>query len=118
MPYFKETNITTICAAKDTQLISNNNEPFCWLEKLNLEYDTKLQPFDKIVTMAHIRDGILVITSDFFLYMLKFNYQNFSSEFAKITWKADFKELGLDSTAEIPSLLYCSTSNLGILFYS
>lgn len=68
--------------------------------------------------MAHIRDGILVITSDFFLYMLKFNYQNFSSEFAKISWKADFKELGLDSSAEMPSLLFCGTSNLGILFYS
>lgn len=52
--------------------------------------------------MVHVRDGVIFITSDYLLYLMKFNYQNFNGEFAKIIWKADFKELGLDTLAEMP----------------
>ncbi|CAD8102605.1 unnamed protein product [Paramecium sonneborni] len=116
IPTEEETSILSLFQAKDSQLITNETLPFCYLKEVNLIFETKRQHFENIVTMVHIRDGVILITSDYQLYLLKFNYQNFNGEFAKISWKADFKQLGLDSITEMPQLLYCSTSNLGILF--
>jgi len=50
--------------------------------------------------MVHIRDGMLAITSDSVMYMLKFNYNQIykssefttygnGKEFASVVWKAD-----------------------------
>ncbi|CAD8179216.1 unnamed protein product [Paramecium octaurelia] len=116
IPTQEETLLLSLFQAKDSKLITNETVPFCHLRELNLIFDTRRQHFENIVTMVHVRDGVIFITSDYFLYLIKFNYQNFSSEFAKTIWKADFKELGLDTMAEMPQLLYCSMSNLGILF--
>ncbi|CAK84626.1 unnamed protein product (macronuclear) [Paramecium tetraurelia] len=116
IPTQEETLLLSLFQAKDSKLITNETLPFCHLRELNLIFDTRRQHFENIVTMVHVRDGVLFITSDYFLYLIKFNYQNFSGEFAKTIWKADFKELGLDTMAEMPQLLYCSMSNLGILF--
>ncbi|CAD8173009.1 unnamed protein product [Paramecium pentaurelia] len=116
IPIQEETLLLSLFQAKDSKLITNETFPFCHLKELNLIFETKRQQFENIVTMIHVKDGVIFITSDYFLHLLKFNYQNFSGEFAKIIWKADFKELGLDTMAEMPQLLYCSTSNLGILF--
>ncbi|CAD8191584.1 unnamed protein product [Paramecium pentaurelia] len=116
IPTEEETKLLTLFQAKDAKLITNETIPFCQLKEINLIFETKRQHFENIVTMVHVRDGVIFITSDYLLYLMKFNYQNFSGEFAKIAWKADFKELGLDTLAEMPQLLYCSTSNLGILF--
>ncbi|CAD8169840.1 unnamed protein product [Paramecium octaurelia] len=116
IPTERETKLLALYQAKDAKLIVNETMPFCQLKEINLIFETKTQHFENIVTMVHIRDGVIFITSDYLLYLMKFNYQNFNGEFAKLAWKADFKELGLDTLAEMPQLLYCSTSNLGILF--
>ncbi|CAD8102196.1 unnamed protein product [Paramecium sonneborni] len=116
IPIEEETQILSLFQGRDSKLITNETLPFCQLKEINLIFETKRQHFENIVTMVHIRDGVILITSDYLLYLMKFNYQNFSGEFAKVQWKADFKELGLDSLTEMPQLLYCSTSNIGILF--
>lgn len=65
----------------------------------DFESDTPLN-FRQLLSMAHIRDGIILLTSDLMLYFFKFNYDiifpgrglpNFGtgSFFGSYPWKTD-----------------------------
>ena len=53
---------------------------------MDIEGDTPLN-FRQFTGLAHIRDGLIAITSDLVIYMLKFNYN-------KITNSKDFLTYG------------------------
>jgi hypothetical protein len=64
--------------------------------------------------MAHINDGIIALTSDNLIFMLKFNYEGIhgkerdslynngddeSPDFASLVWKADLGKVGISEKA-------------------
>ena len=57
-----------------------------FLNSVDIEGDTPLN-FRQFTGLAHIRDGLIAITSDLVIYMLKFNYN-------KITNSKDFLTYG------------------------
>ena len=69
---------------KQKTLASNFNIYF--LNSVDIEGDTPLN-FRQFTGLAHIRDGLIAITSDLVIYMLKFNYN-------KITNSKDFLTYG------------------------
>lgn len=53
--------------------------------------------------MALIRDGMIALSSDSVLYMLKFGSEFSGSDFAKLIWKAEIGQYMLkNDSVEIP----------------
>ncbi|CAD8070441.1 unnamed protein product [Paramecium primaurelia] len=133
--------------AKDAILLSYNHSRGCEVTPLQLQFETQefriIQPedftekdfesdtilnFRQFVSMVHIKDGMLAITSDSIAYLLKFNYNTVfehdfeekGQKFARILWKADLQTIAptLVAKNELPQLLFAPSYNLAFLLFS
>ncbi|CAD8079808.1 unnamed protein product [Paramecium primaurelia] len=97
------------------------------LSEVDFEQDTILN-FRQFVSMIHITDGMLAITSDSIAYLLKFNYDTVfehdfvekGQQFAKILWKVDLQIIApsLVTKNELPQLLFAPSSDQVFLLFS
>ncbi|CAD8206156.1 unnamed protein product [Paramecium pentaurelia] len=120
----------------------NNNSIGCEIIPLHLKLETQelriIQDINfletdlnnelnyrQFISMTHINDGMIAITSDLIVYLLKFNY-NFLSQhdfheigqqFAKIVWKFNLTKLtnAIHFEQDFPKLLYAPSSNVAFL---
>ncbi|CAD8127226.1 unnamed protein product [Paramecium sonneborni] len=133
--------------ARDAILQSYNNSRGCEITPMQVQFETQefriiqtqdfsdqdfeqdtVLNFRQFVSMVHIKDGMLAITSDSIAYLLKFNYktvfehdfQETGQQFARILWKADLQTIApsLISKNELPQLLFSPSSNLAFLLFS
>ncbi|CAK67675.1 unnamed protein product (macronuclear) [Paramecium tetraurelia] len=133
--------------ARDAILLSYNHSRGCEVTPLQLQFETQefriIQPYDftekdfesdtilnfrQFVSMVHIKDGMLAITSDSVAYLLKFNYNTVfehdfeekGQKFARILWKADLQTIAPSLVAknELPQLLFSPSTNLAFLLFS
>ena len=82
--------------------------------------------------MSHINDGILAVSSDMVVFMLKFNYKNIHGQlegelrddsaapFASLVWKGDLQNIAplTHTKQELPQLVYLEATNQGLLVYT
>ncbi|CAD8124344.1 unnamed protein product [Paramecium sonneborni] len=128
--------------ARSAILQSENNSLGCQIIPLHLKLETQelriIQDvnflesdlndelnFKQFISMTHINDGMLAITSNLVVYLLKFNY-NFLSQhdfkeigqqFAKIVWRFNLTQLttAINLEQQFPKLLYAPSSNVAFL---
>ncbi|CAD8206239.1 unnamed protein product [Paramecium octaurelia] len=128
--------------ARSAILESKNNSFGCEIIPLHLKMETQelriIQDFNflesdlndelqfrQFISMTHINDGMIAITSDFIVYLLKFNYifisqhdfRETGQQFAKIVWKFNLTQLtsAIHFEQEFPKLLYAPSSNVAFL---
>ncbi|CAD8128009.1 unnamed protein product [Paramecium sonneborni] len=133
--------------ARDAILQSYNNSRGCEISPMQVKFETQefriiqeqdftdqdfesdtILNFRQFVSMVHIKDGMLAITSDSIAYLLKFNYETVyehdfeetGQQFARILWRADLQTIAptLIAKNELPQLLYSPSSNLAFLLFS
>lgn len=83
--------------------------------------------------MTHIRDGLIAVTQDREVYMLKFNYSNIDNlqfkndlitkgdgDFLHLIWKDSLKNVVplLDKQHEIPQIFYSDSFNLAFIAFT
>ncbi|CAD8185889.1 unnamed protein product [Paramecium pentaurelia] len=144
-PYERRTIIFN--DARDAILQSHNLSKGCELTSLQVQFETQeftiIQPqdlsevdfeqdtilnFRQFVSMIHITDGMLAITSDSVAYLLKFNYDSVfehdflekGQQFARILWKVDLQIIAPSLVAknELPQLLFAPSSDQVFLLFS
>ncbi|CAD8108546.1 unnamed protein product [Paramecium primaurelia] len=120
----------------------NNNSIGCEIIPLHLKLETQelriIQDINfletdlnnelnyrQFISMTHINDGMIAITSDLIVYLLKFNYNFLSShdfheigqQFAKIVWNFNLTKLtnAIHFEQDFPKLLYAPSSNVAFL---
>ncbi|CAD8072788.1 unnamed protein product [Paramecium primaurelia] len=145
----RATTIITMPGAADSILIGNQNDSYCWSQQPAVKTETKTMNiitekdltdyvyqeetplnFGQFISMVHVRDGFIAITSNAKIYHLKFNYNYIHEifsfpeygnpyEFAGFRWKVDLQAYAptTEDKEEIPQILYLKTNNLVLVLY-